>query len=75
MGLFEPAHGYMGRGGGAKRHPLLKNCHAYPTIMKVNTVVPYLKKFQKYINYVTHPISLLTLAFSPKINRSTEVQI
>ena len=31
---------------GAKRPPL-KICHTYPTMMKLGTVIPYLKKFQK----------------------------
>ena len=31
----------------AKRSPLPKNCQIYPTMMKLDTVVPYLKKIQK----------------------------
>ena len=35
----------MGGGGGK---PLLpKICHKYPTMMKLGTVIPYLKKIQK----------------------------
>ena len=34
-------------GGGAKRPPLPKICHTYPTMMKLGTVIPYLKKVQK----------------------------
>ena len=35
----------MGRG--AKRPPLPKICHTYPTMMKLGIVIPYLKKTQK----------------------------
>ena len=42
MGLFGAAHGW-----GAKRLPLPKICHTYPTKMKLGTVIPYLKKIKK----------------------------
>ena len=32
---------------GAKKVPLPKICHIYPTMMKLDTVIPYLKKIQK----------------------------
>ena len=41
------------RGEGAKRPPSLKSvthtkiCHTYPTMMKIGTVISYLKKIQK----------------------------
>ena len=35
------------RMGRAKKAPLSKICHKYPTIMKLDTVIPYLKKTQK----------------------------
>ena len=35
------------RMGGDKKAPLPKICHTYPTIMKLGTVIPYLKKIQK----------------------------
>ena len=34
-------------GGGNKKAPLPKICHTYPTMMKLGTVTPYLKKIQK----------------------------
>ena len=34
-------------GGGKKAPPLSKICHTYPTLMKLGTVIPYLKKIQK----------------------------
>ena len=45
IGFFGAAHGWM-RGGGAKRVPLTKICLPYPTMRKLDTVIPYLKKTQ-----------------------------
>ena len=45
MGFFGVVHGWGG--GGAKRPPLSKICHTYPTVMKLGTVTPYPKKIQK----------------------------
>ena len=45
MDIFGAAHGCSdggGGGGGAKRPPLPKICHIYPTVMKFGTVIPYL---------------------------------
>ena len=33
--------------GEGKIPPLSKICHTYPTMMKLNIVIPYLKKIQK----------------------------
>ena len=43
MDFFGAAHGWRG----AKGSPLPKICRTYPTMMKLGTVIPYLKKFQK----------------------------
>ena len=44
MGIFRTAH----RWGGTKRTPPLpKICYTYLTMMKLGTVIPYLKKIQK----------------------------
>ena len=44
MGFFGAAH----RWGRAKKTSLLpKICHTYPTMIKLGTVIPYLKKIQK----------------------------
>ena len=52
---------------------LPKICHTYPTIMKVGTTIPYLKKIQKYMNHVTHPFSSADIRrFSPE-NSNTEL--
>ena len=46
---------WMG-GGRQKAPPLPKICHTYPTMMKLGTVTPYLKKIQKiYISRDTSP--------------------
>ena len=42
MSFFGAAHGW---GGG--KALLLKICHTYPTMMKLSTVTPYLKKIEK----------------------------
>ena len=42
MGLFGAAHVWW-----AKKAPLPKICHTYPTIMTLGTAIPYLKKTQK----------------------------
>ena len=65
MGLFWPAHGC----GQAKKLPLPKICHTYSTMMKLGTLIPYLKKFKKYINQVMHhPLSSAdsSIFFPPK---------
>ena len=43
MGFFRVSH----RWGGPKRPSLPKTCHTYPTMMKLGTVIPYLKKIWK----------------------------
>ena len=54
MYLFQVAYE-----SGDKRGPLPKKCHTYPTMMKLGTVLPYLKRSKKYIyiNHVTFPLS------------------
>ena len=51
MGLFGAAHGLRREGG--KGPYFSKTCHTYSTMMKLGTVIPYLRKIQKYINQVT----------------------
>ena len=66
MGLFGATHGW----GQAKNAPIPKICHTYPTMMKLGTVIPYLKKTQKYMNHVTHPLSCPdTSSFSSEISK------
>ena len=52
MSTFNPIQnghfrGYSRIGGGPKRSPLPKICHTYPTMMKLGTIIPSLKKIQK----------------------------
>ena len=45
----------QGGGGGAKRSPP-KICHTYPTMMNLDTVISYLKKFQKLYESLDTPL-------------------
>ena len=68
MVLFEPAHGW---GGGKKAH-FSKIFHTCATIMKLETVVPYLKKIQKqkWESRVIYPFSSADISiFSTKISK------
>ena len=52
MGLFGAAQGWGAlitddRGGGLKRRLFSKICNTYPAMMKLGTVIPYIKKIQK----------------------------
>ena len=48
-------------GEGAKR---------IPTMMKLATLIPYLKRSQKNKNYVTHPLTLFDISiFSPEMGK------
>ena len=50
--------------------PLPKICHAYPTMMKFGTVIPYQRKIQKPTNHVIHSLSSPDISiFSPKISK------
>ena len=59
MGIFGAAHGWEG----PKRPPLPKICHTYPTVMKLGTVIPYLKKIWKIYESRGTPWVLVTSAF------------
>ena len=53
MGIFRAAQGWA---GGQKAPPLPKICHTYPTMMKLDTGIPYVMKIQKiYESRDTHP--------------------
>ena len=57
----------IGEGAGAKRSTLPKICDINPTVMKLGTVIPYLKKIQKiYESRGTSPadISIFPLGIS-----------
>ena len=46
-GHFRDCSRIGGEGGGGQQGPFPKICHTYPTMMKLGTVLPYLKKIQK----------------------------
>ena len=48
MGHFGAIHGWMV----PKKHSSLKICYTYPTMIKLDTSIPYLKKIQKI--YISH---------------------
>ena len=52
MGLFGATHGL---GWGGRKAPVPKICHTYPTMMKLGTVITYLKKIQKI--YKSHTLT------------------
>ena len=54
MGFFGAAHG-CGRG---QKGPLSKICHTYPKMMKLGTVIPYLKKVYKIYESRDTPLEL-----------------
>ena len=49
MGIFGAAHEWVEKG---QKTPLKKIGHKYLKIMKLGTVIPYLRNIQKYINHV-----------------------
>ena len=54
MGFFGTAHGWEG-GRGQKGPPSLKSV-THPTIIKLGTVIPYLKKIQKLYESLDTPL-------------------
>ena len=70
MGLLGAAHGL-----GAKRLPLPKICHTYPTMIKLGIVISYLKKSQKGKNHVTQPLNSTDISiFLPEINNFCHIK-
>ena len=55
MGLFGAAHGWDGE---AKRSPISKISQTDATLMKFDTVMPYLKKIQKIYKWHDTPLEL-----------------
>ena len=64
-------------GQGCKKASLFKICHTYPnpTMMKLGTVIPYLRKIQKTVNHVTHAFSSAVInIFSPEISNFCSIK-
>ena len=69
MDFFGAAHRWGG-GRGQNKAPLLKICHSYPKMMKLGTVIPYLKKTQKFMNHVIHLLISVDISIlSPEISK------
>ena len=65
MGFFGAAHGW-----GDRKVPFPKICHIYPIMMKLDTVIPYLRKIQKMYKLRAHLLSSADISiFSPKISK------
>ena len=70
MGLFWDAHDREEEGGRQKDLPSPKPV-THPTMKKLGTVVPYLKKIEKNLNHVTHLLSSASISiFSLEISNS-----
>ena len=54
-GLFQDCS-RMGRGAFLSPPPFLKIRHTYPTVMKLGTVIPYLRKIQKMYKSCDTPL-------------------
>ena len=52
MGFFGAAHGWWG----SKEAPLHKICHTDLTMMKLGTVIPYLKQVQNIYESLDTPL-------------------
>ena len=59
MSLFGAAHVWRGQKG-----PLPKTCHTYSTMMKLDTVIPCLKKIQKLFESGDTPLWICNLCVS-----------
>ena len=63
----------LGGRGGLQKGPLPKICHTNPTKMKLETVIPYLKKTQKIYEPQTH--HLISADISIFFIRNQQIQI
>ena len=77
MSFFGGAHGCgLGGGeGGGKKAPLPKIIHTYSTMMKLGTVIPYLKKIQKLYESRNTPLELCSFTGNQQILLHQEIQI
>ena len=68
MGIFGAAHGW--EGGGVGNTPFYKICHKHPTVVKLGTVLPYLRKIQKIYKSRDTPLSFADISiFSTGISK------
>ena len=82
MGLFEAAPRWIGGGEGGggvegKRRGQKAHFHkifpAYPKMMKLDRVIPYLKKIQKYINHVRHSLISADISIFHRKSANTDI--
>ena len=84
MGLFEAAPRWIGGGegrggeewrgkGGGKEAHFHKIFPAYPKMMKLDRVIPYLKKIQKYINHVRHSLISADISIFHRKSANTDI--
>ena len=67
MGFFGTANGWV---GGGWPPPLPKICYIYPTMMKLDTVIPYLEKTQKLYEWRDTPTEFCWFQhFLPEISK------
>ena len=73
MGLSGAAQGWW---WGESKRPRPKICHTYPTMMKLDTVIPELKKIQKInLNHVTHTLSYADISHQHVFTGNQEIEI
>ena len=76
MGIFRAAH-RCGEGGGGQKGPLPKICLTYPTMIKLDTVIPYLKKISKIFEsrdtYTPNSAEISILPANFVISRNTDI--
>ena len=81
MGLFEAAPRWIGGGEGGgvewKRRGQKAHFHkifpAYPKMMNLDRVIPYLKKIQKYINHVRHSLISADISIFHRKSANTDI--
>ena len=72
MGIFGAAHGW---GEQKSPLPLPKICRTYHAMVKLGTVIPYIKKIKKNMNLVTHPFSSADIStFSPEVSKVCHIK-
>ena len=69
MGLLRAAHRWWKQN--VSPFPCLpKICYTCPTMMKLGTFIPYLKKIRKYMNHMTHPLCSAGISsFTPEVSK------
>ena len=72
VGLLGAAQGWGGGGGSKISRP--KICHTYPTMMKLGTVIPWLKNIQKICESLTQPLRYADISHQHVFTGNQEIQ-